>query len=259
MSAVSLAVHQFRFDQKAFWRNPASVFFTVMLPVLFLAIFSLLFSGDDVEVGGGESVSTETYSVPAITTLGVISATLVNLAINLTRARDAGELKRLRGTPVPTWVVFAGRIGNSVVLSLLMLSLVSAIGALLFNVDIPWEHLPAIIITLVIGAAAFSALGIALTSIIPSAEAAPAVTNFCVLPLYFLSGIFVPQTEIPDGVLTFAGLFPIRHFFLAMFSSYDPTVSGAGFELGDLAIVVAWGAVGLLLAIRFFRWTPRGT
>ena len=256
MSAVALAVHQFRFDQKVFWRNPASVFFTVMLPVIFLVIFSALFSGDDVQVGG-ETISTETYYVPAITCLGVISATLVNLAINLTRARDAGQLKRLRGTPVPTWAVFAGRIGNSIVLSLLMFVLVTTIGALAFDVDVPWDHLPAILVPLVIAAASFCALGIALTSVIPSDEAAPAVTNFSVLPLYFLSGIFIPQTEIPDGILTAAGVFPIRNFFLAFFTSYEPGVTGAGFEWGHLAIVAAWGLGGMLLAIRFFRWTPR--
>jgi ABC-2 type transport system permease protein len=258
MSAAALALHQLRFDQKMFWRNPASVFFTVMLPVVFLAIFSLLFSGDEVRVGAS-TISVETYYVPAITTLGVISATLVNLAINLTRAREAGDLKRMRGTPVPTWVVFAGRIGNSIVLSLLMLALVSAIGAIVFGVDVPWEHLPTILITLVIGAASFCALGIALTRVIPSADAAPAVTNFCVLPLYFLSGVFIPQNEIPDGVLDFAGIFPIRHFFLALFSSYDPAVTGTAIQWGDLAIVAAWGIAGLLLATRFFRWTPRGT
>ena len=258
MSALALVAHQFRFDQKIFWRNPASVFFTVMLPVIFLIIFSALFSGDDVNVGG-ETISTETYYVPAITCLGVISATLVNLAINLTRARDAGELKRLRGTPVPTWAVFAGRIGNSIVLSILMFSLVTAIAALVFGVDVPWSHLPAILVTLVIGAASFSALGIALTSVIPSDEAAPAVTNFSVLPLYFLSGIFIPQSEIPDGVLSFAGLFPIRHFFLALFPSYDPSVTGVAFEWGHLAVVAGWGLVGLMLAIRFFRWTPRAS
>ena len=195
--------------------------------------------------------------MPAITCLGVISATLVNLAINLARPRDAGQLKRLRGTPVPTWVVFAGRIGNSIVLSLLMFAARDHDRRLVFGVDVPWDHLPAILVTLVIGAASFCALGIALTSVIPSDEAAPAVTNFSVLPLYFLSGIFIPQTEIPDGILTFAGIFPIRHFFLAIFAPYDPSVAGAGFEWGHLAIVAAWGLAGLFLAIRFFRWTPR--
>lgn len=258
MSAAALAVHQFRFDQKVFWRNPTSVFFTVMLPVLFLVIFSSLFSGDEVKVGG-ETISTETYYVPAITTLGIISATLVNLAVNLTRTRDAGELKRMRGTPVPPWVVFAGRIGNSILLSLLMLALVTAIGALAYGVDVPWDHMPAILLTLVIGAASFCALGIALTSVIPSADAAPPITNFCVLPLYFLSGVLIPQTEIPDGILAFADVFPIRHFFLAFFSSYDPAVAGSAIEWGHLAIVAAWGIAGLLIAVRFFRWIPRAS
>ena len=77
------------------------------------------------------------------------------------------------------------------------------------------------------------------------------------LPLYFLSGVFIPETEIPDGVLKVADLFPIRHFFEAFFTAFDPNTTGAGFEWGHLAIVAIWGVAGLLLAIRFFRWTPR--
>ena len=257
MSSLALLAHQFRFDQKVFWRNPASVFFTVILPVIFLVIFSTLFGGDDVEVNG-TTISTQTYYVPAITTLGVISATLVNLAINLTYARDSGNLKRFRGTPVPAWVIFGGRIGNSIVLSVTMLVIVTTIGAILYGVEIPWKHLPAVFVTLIIGAASFCALGIAMTRLIPSEDAAPAITNVSVLPLYFLSGVFIPSSEIPAGVLDFAGIFPIRHFFQAFFASYDPATAGAGFEWGHLAVVAAWGLAGLLLAMRFFRWTPRG-
>ena len=77
------------------------------------------------------------------------------------------------------------------------------------------------------------------------------------LPLYFLSGVFIPESEIPDGVLKFADFFPIRHFFEAFFASYDPVASGSGFEWGHLAIVAAWGVLGLAIAVRTFRWTPR--
>ena len=69
--------------------------------------------------------------------------------------------------------------------------------------------------------------------------------------------MFIPETEIPDGVLHVADLFPIRHFFEAFFAAWTRRPRGAGFEWGDLAIVAAWGALGLVLAIRFFRWTPR--
>ena len=85
-----------------------------------------------------------------------------------------------------------------------------------------------------------------------------AITNATVLPLYFLSGVFIPETEIPAGVLQFADLFPIRHFFEAFFEAFDPATSGAGIEWGHLAVIAVWGVAGLLVALRWFRWTPRG-
>jgi ABC-2 type transport system permease protein len=93
--------------------------------------------------------------------------------------------------------------------------------------------------------------------VIPTEEAAPAVTNATVLPLYFLSGVFIPEDELPNGVLNFADAFPIRHFFEALFTAWDPNTTGAGFEIGDLAVVAAWGVFGLLVALRLFRWEPR--
>ncbi len=254
MSGAALALHQFRFDQKTFWRNPASVFFTVLLPVMFLLIFATIFGDETIEELG---VKTTTYYVPAIITLGVVSASFQSLAISLTVDRENGILKRTRGTPLPSWVFIAGRIGNAIVISLLSLAVLSVIGLIVYDVDIPWERLPAVLVTLAVGAASFCCLGIALTAAIPSEDAAAPITNVAVLPLYFLSGVFIPESEIPDGVLQVADLFPIRHFFEAFFTAWNPLTTGAGFEWGDLAVVAAWGLAGLLIAIRTFRWEPR--
>jgi ABC-2 type transport system permease protein len=253
MSAAALAAHQFRYDQKSFWRNPGAVFFTVALPVIFLFLLEEIFGSDTLEQ---INLDTSIYYVPAILTLGVVSATLQSIAIRLTVDRESGILKRGRGTPLPSWVFFAGRVGNSLVISALMLVIVPGIGRLVYGVSIPWEHLPAILVTLAVGAASFCCLGIALTAVIPNEDAAPAISNVAVLPLYFLSGVFIPETEIPDGILKIADFFPIRQFFEAFFAAWNPATDGAGFEWGHLAIVAAWGVAGLLLAIRFFRWTP---
>ena len=217
---LALALHQFRYDQKTFWRNPAAVFFTVAFPLMFLLIFELIFGDDTLEQLG--NLKTDTYYVPAILTLAIVSATMQSVAIRLTTERENGILKRGRGTPMPPWVFFAGRIGNAIVISLLMLIVVPGIGRLIYGVAIPWEHLPAVLVTLAIGAASFCALGVALTAIIPTEEAAPAITNVVILPLYFLSGVFIPETEIPDGVLHVADMFPIRHFFEAFFAAWNP-------------------------------------
>jgi ABC-2 type transport system permease protein len=254
VTGAGLVLHQFRYDQKVFWRNPASVFFTVMLPLIFLFIFATIFGNDEIEERG---VKTTTYYVPAIVSLAVISATMQSLAINLTEDRERGLLKRVRGTPLPTPVFVAGRVGNSLVISILMVVLVAVIGRLVYDVSLPGETIPAILVTLGVGAFAFCCLGFALTAAIPSEEAAPAITNATVLPLYFISGIFIPDSEIPDGVLKVADVFPIRHFFEAFFTAWDPNTVGAGFEWRDLAIVAGWGVAGLLVALYAFRWEPR--
>jgi len=255
MSALGLVAHQFRYDQKAFWRNPAAVFFTVMFPVVVFLILAVVFDGSTVAIKGMQIEAT-TYYVPAIMALAVISSTMQTLAMTLVIAREDGRLKRGRGTPMPAWVFIAGRIGNSIVVAVLMLALLAAIGGALYSVPFPWGHLPALLLTLALGAAAFCCLGIALTAAIPSQDAAAAIVNAILLPLYFLSGIFIPEDELPSGVIDFANHFPVRPFFEAFFSVYVPGGSGA-IAWHELIVVGIWGLAGLALAIRFFRWTPR--
>jgi len=252
---MSLLLHQLRYDQKIFWRNPAAVFFTVMFPVVLLLIFGAVFGDQTVAVDGG--IETTTYYVPAILTLSAVSATMQTLAMSLVIAREDGRLKRGRATPMPAWVFIAGRIGNSIVVAVLMLALVAAIGKLLFGVPIPWGRALDLLVVLTVGASAFCCLGIALTAAIPSQDAAAPIVNALLLPLYFLSGIFIPDDELPTGIVDFANHFPIRPFFQAFLDAYVPG-SGPALAWDHLAVVAIWGVGGLLLAIRFFRWTPRG-
>lgn len=253
--SLGLIGHEFRYCQKVFWRNPGSVFFTVLFPVVLLLIFATIFGDEPIESLGG--LATERYYVPAIVSLAVISATFTSLGMNVTIAREAGLLKRGRGTPQPAWVFIAGRVGNSIVVSVIMVVVITAIGAVLFGAPVPWGTLPLVAVTLVVGAASFSTLGLAVTALIPSRDAAPAIVNLITLPLFFLSGIFIPENEIPEGVLTASSLFPVREFFQAFLASFDPGADGAGFPWVSLLAVAVWGLVGLFLAVRFFRWEPR--
>lgn len=254
MNALALVGHQFRYDQKAFWRNPAAVFFTVMFPVVVFLILAVVFNGSTIKAHGG--IEATTYYVPAIMSLAIISATMQTLAMSLVIAREDGRLKRGRGTPMPAWVFIAGRIGNSIVVAVMMMALLALIGGVLYSVPFPWERVPELLAVLAIGAASFCCLGIALTAVIPSQDAAAAIVNALLLPLYFLSGIFIPEDELPNGVIDFANHFPVRPFFEAFFTAYVPG-SGGPMAWHELAVVAIWGVAGLLLAIRFFRWTPR--
>lgn len=252
MSAFARLRHQVNFDLLIFRRNPAATFFTVVLPIIFLVIFTSLFGNETLDNGA----KVATLYVPGILALSIISATAVNLAISMTSRRERGRLKRVRGTPVPPSTFILSQSIGGVVISAVMTVLIIALGFFAYGVDLNLASVPTLVITILIGAAAFSALGLAMTVIIPSEDAAPAVTNAIMLPLYFISDVFIPGDQVPDWVATIAGIFPVQHLSRAMQDSFDPFVDGATWPWTHWAVLLAWGAFGTLVALKWFRWTP---
>jgi ABC-2 type transport system permease protein len=256
MSGAALVWHQFRYDQKTFWRNPAAVGFTVALPVLFLFIFATIF-GNESTVVDGRQVRVATYQVPGIITLALVSATYVNLTITVTGLRERRVLKRLRATPLPAWAFFAGRVGNAIVVTFLLAGLLLVIGRLAYGVAVNAASLPGAVVALLVGAASMCTLGLATTAAIPSEEAAPPIANVIVLPLYFISGIFVPSESLPDWMVRVADVLPVKSLFDALLTGFDPAAGFPGIAWADLAKVAAWGVGGLVVALLTFRWVPR--
>ena len=170
MNAFVLALRQVKYENTAFWRNPVSAFFVFVFPLMILVIFNLLFGNRELNVAGG-TTHTATFYVPAIMALSVIYTCFHNVAIGVCYGRDRGLLKRTRGTPLPSWSFLFGRIAHAVVLAILMVAIVTATGAIFYNVDVPSNTLPALAVTLVVGAATFCALALAVTALIPNADA----------------------------------------------------------------------------------------
>jgi ABC-2 type transport system permease protein len=258
-AVVRVAIHQFRYDLRAFLRNRQSQFFTLALPVLFLVIFASVFggSGRTVKVAGGR-IDTSVSYVPGIVALGIIAAAFINLVISVTAQREAGVLKRRRATPVPAAAVIAGRALTAVVTALGIAAVLLGVGWAAYGAHIPARTAPALALTVVVGAVSFCCLGYALASVIRDQDAAQPVTQAVMLPLYFISGIFTAVSNLPAWLANVAGLFPVRHLAAALLTAYNPHTDGAGFAGTDLAIVAAWGAAGLLIALRRFTWLPLG-
>ena len=249
-----LLASQFRCDLRIFWRSPQSRYFTVLLPIVFLVIFAAIFKGRTRV--DGQVVDITTYYVPGIMTLGIISASFVNLTQAIVAQRESGVLKRARATPVPASVVIASRAAVGVIVALIMSALLLVIGRVAYGVRVPGSTMPGLIIAVVVGAAAFCCIGFAVSTRIGTAEAAAPVTNLIVLPLYFISGVFVPEDQIPSFLRGIAAVFPIRHLAQALRIPFIHP-HGAGIAAGDLLIVAAWGTVALVLAARTFQWSPR--
>lgn len=256
MNDIQMALRQVVYTNKAFVRNPASAFFTLVFPLMFLVIFSVIFGNGTIEVARGVTVSVATFYVPAIGAFSVITACYTNIAISLSFARDSGGLKRIHGSPMPVWAYMFARILHAVLIAILLVAICAAFGAILYHATLPTRTLPAFLLTLVVGAAAFSALGVAITSVIPNADASPAVVNATVLPLLFISNVFIPLQNPPAWLDFVSKVFPIRHFSDALVGSFFQ-LNGGGLYTNDLLVLAAWGLAGLLLAIRFFGWEPR--
>ena len=256
MNSLALALRQVRYENTAFWRNPVAAFFVFVFPLMFLVIFNLLFGNREMDFPGG-TANVSTFYVPAIAAMAVIYTCYNNVAVGVCFARDQGLLKRVRGTPLPGWAFLFGRIAHSVILAVALVAIVAAAGVLFYGVDLPTNTLPAFFVTLAVGAAAFSALGLATTAAIPNADASPAVVNVLTLPLLFISDVFIPLNDAPVWLVTFADIFPVKHFASAMHTAFNPFETGTGFEWGHLLVLAAWMAGGLLVAARFFSWEPR--
>jgi ABC-2 type transport system permease protein len=246
---LSLLAHQIRYEQLSFWRNPQSAIFTFVFPVVFVVIIGALFGG----VGRSSyfgGLSAIQYYVPTIAALSVLGSCYGQLAVALAARRQNGILKRTRATPLPAWAYFGGLLAHCVLVSFVDVALIIGIGRL-YGVPLP-SHWLAIAVTLVLGAASFCALGVAVASVISNAEAAPAVAQLVLFPLLFVSGTYLPIHSALLNRIT--GWLPVRPFNEALTA---PFAHHAGADWSHLAVLATWGVVGALVATRRFRWDPR--
>ena len=256
---IRMALHLFGYDLRTFLRNRQSRFFTLALPVLFLVIFASVFGGsrNTTQVAGGR-ISTSVYYVPGIIALGIIAACFGNLVASVTAQRERGVLKRRRATPVPAAALIAGRVLTAVVIAVVMAAVLLGIGWAAYGALVPGRTILALAVTVVIGAASFCCLGYALASFIRDEDAALPTTQALLLPLYFISGVFVTATALPQWLADVGEIFPVRHLANALLVVYNPHTTGLGFAGPDLLIVAGWGVAGLLIALRKFSWLPLG-
>lgn len=252
---LGLVATHVRYQNRLFWRAPIGAFFTLVLPLMMLVLFDAIFEGD-VTLGGREPVSITQFYAPALAAFAAASATYTNLGTGLAIYREDGILKRFRSTPLRPWVYIAGAIVSGVWIAAIANAVMIGVGVTVYDVDLPAERVPAAVLAFVVGVFAFAALGVALAALAPSGSAAPAMANATILPLAFISNVFIPLEDPPEWLDTVGDLFPLKHFVESFLSPFDPTVDGSAFEWGDLAVVAVWGVVGALVAVRWFRWQP---
>ncbi len=254
MNAAQQLVHQTRYEQLSFWRNPVAGILTVTFPLLFLVIFA----GQSGTVGEYGGISAAQYVVPQMMIYGIANATFTNPTVSLVNRREMGLLKRMRLAPVPSWAALGGIAGNALVTTALLLTVVLGLGFGAYHVH--WYgHLVALAVAVVVAVLCLSSLGAAASTFVPNEDAGPPIVNITFIGLLFLSGTFIPVR--PGSALSYVGnVFPLRHLSTAVLTAFLPTGQRGllhGFAWSDVGVAALWGVGAALVAVRRWRWEPR--
>ncbi|GAC1319042.1 MAG: ABC transporter permease [Thermoleophilaceae bacterium] len=243
MTTAALAWRQFRFERRLFWRNPSAAFFNFLLPLVLLVLIAAAF---------GTSRARLDTLIPGIAGMSVMTTTFIALAYNVTFLREQGILKRMRGTPLPKLAYFGGLIGNAVANALVQVVIIVVLARAVYGLGWPRDPAELIVFTL-LGVTAFAALGVAYAHVIPTFTAAAAYVNIVFLPVILISGTFYSVKSLPGVLDALARILPLKHV-IDGFSGAIVTGRGLGDNLGAVAVIAVWALVGIVLAVRKFRW-----
>lgn len=257
---VALGLRQGRLEITQFLRSRESVVFTMGFPVIMILIFAAIFN-DEIAPG----VSYTQYFITGMIATGLMTVSFQNLGIWIPIEQDRGVLKRYRGTPMPKWVYFAGKVIMVVAIGMAETLLLLAVSVAFFDLDLPstagrWLTFGWVA---VLGVTACTLCGIAISSLARTARSGSAVVTPVALVLQFISGVFFVFTELPTWMQQVAALFPLKWMcqgLRAVFlpDSFGAQEAGGSFELGRVAVVLAaWCVIGLVLCLTTFRWTTR--
>ena len=248
---MRLLLHELRGELRLYTRSRELAFFTFMLPIIFFVLLGSVY-GDEDMINGYRAPD---YLLTGMLGYGVAATAFSGLAIVLVIRRETGVLKRLRATPLPAPVYIAAVLLTTLIAFAVEAVVLVALGIVLFDAEFP-RNLLSVAAALLLGSAAFAVLGVGVSGLVRRAEGASAVITALYLPLSFISGAFFSQQHFPEWLKTIADLLPLTYFIDLMGAVM---LGGASLwdRPKDVAVITAWGVFGVLLATRFFRWTPQ--
>ena len=248
---MRIFVHELRGELQLYSRSRELAFFTFMLPLIFFVLLGSVYgSGDTINGYRGAD-----YLLTGMIGYGLIATAFAGLAIVIVIRRENGVLKRLRATPLPSPVYIAAVLLTTLIAFAVMAACLIALAMILFGASFPKAPV-SLVLTLLLGGVCFAALGVGITGFIRRAEGASAVINAISLPVAFISGAFFSQQHFPEVLQKVADVLPLTYFIDLV---GDVMLKGTPIwnEPKDVTVILAWGIVGAVVSLRYFRWVPR--
>jgi ABC-2 type transport system permease protein len=251
---MSLVLHTTRYGLLAFSRNRKARFFSLIFPLVLLAVFGGVFHGGKTTVNG-VTIDYGEFFVPSVIVFTLTTTTLAILVASVVSQRELGILKRRRATPLPASALIVSQSAAVISMAILSVIVLVVVAGVAFGTAPAAGGALTLVAAVVFGSAAFCGLGYALTTFVDSADAAQPLIQIVMFPLFFISGIWVPLSELPGWLRAVASIFPVEHVADMVHRAYVGVVP-VGPVLVDVAVLVGWAVVGAAVAAKRFQWYP---
>jgi ABC-2 type transport system permease protein len=245
-----------RTEFRLFRREPFSVVFVLAFPLMMMVLLAAVFGNnqaDATEMQNGMLVwrgVTPANYYTAASVAGIIAALeLMTLPITLAGYRERGILRRFHASSVPASILVAAQLTLALVTFGVGTLIMAIIARLAYHAMLPKDVL-GVLAALVVGTAAFAAIGLLLATVIRTSRAALGIGLLLFLVLWLISGTAPPRAVLPSGLRDVGGVLPLAHLVTAVQNPWF----GLGWSGTDLAVLAAYALAAGLPALWFFRW-----
>jgi ABC-type multidrug transport system permease subunit len=192
------------------------------------------------------------FLIPGLLGMNLLGSGIWGVGFSVVQARQKKLLKRYMATPMRRSHYLLSFILSRLVFLILEVVALVGFGWLLFGVAVRGSFLTLAGVT-ILGAFAFAGLGLLVASRAKTIEGVSGLMNLVMLPMWILSGTFFSYSRFPDAMIPFVKALPLTALNDTLRAVM---IDGAALPtlVGPIAIVVLWGAVSFVIALKIFRW-----
>jgi len=234
---------------KLLTREPLTLMFSFLFPILVLVLLGGIFGNERMDEGSFAGIKMVEWYVPSYIALVVASIGTISLPVHLSSYRERGVLRRFRASGVSEAALLGSQLLVSLGVAFIGALIITILGMLAYGTAVPSSP-AAVGLAYVVGVFCFSAIGVLLASLAPTARAAQSVGLLLWFIMLFVSGTSAPLDRLPSWMLDIGKALPLYHVVLTL---VDPWI-GRGTNWAQLGIVAGIGAVATLVTLRLFRW-----
>lgn len=236
-------------EAKLFLREPASAFFTLVFPLMYLFLYGAISGNEPTPMYNGQR--TIEVAIPSLTAVIIAMAGLMSNTMTMATYREKGILRRLQTTPVSPLIVLVAQVLVIFAMTSLGMLLLIAAGKLVYHVHFAGNTL-SVLGGFVLSSLSFFGIGFILAGVMPTVRSAWAVAMVLIYPMLLLSGAFFSVEILPAAVQKVSAFIPLTYVVNLLCGLWAGEPWGQ--HLLDVGVLTGMLVVGVIASAKTFRW-----